>query len=249
MSRQKSTLLAGVIAGALLLAQAGAVWLVLNAGLENASGWGIALLFVTLALWTGVITAAAVMGAQQVLLRGVEDACGRLEAARSSAHVGLLAAAPTLDLLGRTLRRQNAHLAELRDNLLAGAAAGGAPGGAVVQAHRLARAAGTAAGLLRSNSEVLRLVDTLEDWLTATRSRHETVRERAVELRELLERLPATAAMATPTDGDPVFGFAVADGAPPADGDAYAHLPPALRQRLLGQVPTEERDDEDIDRN
>ncbi len=238
MHRRKPTQLFAAVAGGLLLAEAGTIVLALQCGARLGDGWLVLAAALALGLWTFLLAIALVSWAQHLLLRGVDAACGRLEAARSSAHVEILAAVPTLDLLGRALRRQDANLVELRDTLLAVTLAGR---GQVPSAGgtKLARAAGLAAGALRTNADNLRLLESLEDWIVAARSRQEEVRELTTELRAALERVPEPV-LARREAGDPVFGYSVADGAPAADEDELAMLPPALRERLRGAAPWDE---------
>ncbi len=246
MPRHRTSLLFLVSAGAIGVAEVGA-WMVatqfvatpMDVGLSALAG--VAILLSTLLLASGVT-----MGAQYLLLRGVDEACAKLETARSKAHVEVLAAAPTLELLGRALRRQNEHLGELRDSLLAGVVTGGKIGVAANGAA-LARAAGTAAGLVRSSADTLRLVEALDEWIGAARSRQEMVRRLTAELREALERLPVP-----PTkreEPDPVFGFGLAEDSPAFDPGAWAELPEPLRQRLRGSSGRTGSEEGDAERN
>ncbi len=240
MHLRKPSQLFVAVAGALLLAEAGTVLLAMQVGFGRVDGWLLGLAVVASLVWTFLLAAVLAGWAQHLLLRGVDAACERLERARSSAHVELLTAMPTLDLLGRTLRRQESTLDELRAALLSGAVRGRS-GTPVIDGTRLARAAGLAAGAWRTNADGVRLCETLEEWLVAVRARQEDVRERTAEVRATLERLPAPV-IAEAEAGDPVIGYSVAAEAPAAEGDDWATLPPALRARLRGSAPWSEDD-------
>lgn len=233
MSRRKSSLLFSAVVGAMSLAEAVAVVLVAQVDWHAAEPVVVAVVLIALLLWTVLLAAALVTCAQHLLIAGVGASYARFEEARMSAHRTLLSAAPTVELLGRALRRQEAPLGELRDALLACAVAGG-PRTAAATGARLARAAGVAAGLQRMNQDTLRMAAVLEDWVDVARSRQDEVRGRADELREHLETLPAPVAT-TEESADPVFGYGLAASAPAAADDVWANLPEALRQRLRGQ--------------
>lgn len=231
MPRHRTSLLFIYSAGAIGLAEVGA-WMLATQFVETPMDGGLAALAgVAILLSTLVLASALTIGAQHLLLRGMEEACAKLETARSRAHVEVLAVAPTLELLGRALRRQNENLGALRDSLLAGVITGGKIG-VPASGATLARAAGTAAGLVRSSADTLRLVATLDEWIGAARSRQELVRRLTAELRETLDRLPVP-----PTkreESDPVFGFGLAEDSPSFDARGWAELPEPLRERLRG---------------
>lgn len=237
MHHRKDTLLFLAGAGAILLAEAVTVVLSVQVAASAHDPWALALAGAILAFWSLVLVCAFVAVARHLLLAGVDCACDRLDAARTSAHVGLLSAAPMLDLLSRSLYRNNRALAELRELLLAGVAngRGGAP---VPDGARLMRAAGLASGLLRNGTAELRLVDKLDDWLVDARARHETVRNCATELRDALERVPAEIAAKAPEPAaDPVFGYGLAPEAMAAGDGGFADLPEPLKARLRGAAP------------
>ncbi len=243
MNRRKHPLLLVAVAGAILLAEAATVGVAVQidfAHLDLGMAALVLLVLVGGALLLGTFVASV---AQRVLLGGVDDACTRLESARASAHLEVLSAVPTVDLLARALRRQEGHFSELRDTLLAVAANRRSEGG-TGNSFRFARAAGLAAGMARANADSVRLAGVLEDWIAAARARHEEVRGLAAELRTALEIFPEASAEAKPA-ADPVFGYSVAEGSPAFSADAWAELPEALRVRLTGSIP----DDGTTERN
>jgi hypothetical protein len=247
MNRRKHPLLFVAVAGAILLAEVATLGVAGQVDFAHFDGWTAAFLLVVLVGGALLLGALVVTLAERVLLGGIEDACTRLEAARASAHLEVLSAVPTVDLLARALRRQEGHFGELRDTLLA-VATNPRGEGVAGNSFRVARAAGLAAGNARANTDSVRLVDVLEDWIAGARARQEEVRGLTAELRTTLEILPAAAPGAREA-ADPIFGYSVAEGSPLPDDDALAALPPALRARLLGSMADTENEEDGSGRN
>ena len=219
----------------MVLAEAIAVLLVGQIEWRSAGALTVGMAVFAMLLWTALLAAGVVALARHLLVAGLGDACSRLEAARRSVDGDVVTAAATLERLGESLRRQEAPLTELRECLLASAGAT-KPREAAAEMMRAARAAGLAAGLLRLSTESLRLVDVLETWLAAARSRQDELGDRTAELRERLEHLPAPASCEAASP-DSECGYGLAEGAPAASDDAWSALPPALQERLRGSSP------------
>ena len=245
MRRRKYSLLFAAVVGAIGVAEAFAVVVVGQVEWRTAGLVDTGLAVFALLLWTVLLGVALAAWVQHLLGAGVGEAFARLEVTRRTAHIAVLGGAPTIELLGKSLRRQEAPLGELRDSLLACAMAHH-PGESAETRARLARAAGVAAGVLRMNTDSLRLIAQLEDWVAAAGERLDEVRERFAELRDSLERLPSPVLAAA---ADPVSGYGVAARAPAAE-DRWESLPEALQERLRGSSPRwRDGGDSELDRN
>ncbi len=246
MRRRKSLLLIGLVAGGLLLAEAGTLALAAQVAWAGA---GLAVrIFAVLAavLWTILLAAGLVGWVRRLLFAGMVDASDRLEAARSAVQVGFLGATPTIQMLSRAVERQDASIAELRNLLLASAITGKGEGSGT-NSLQLARAAGLAAGILAANGNLRRLVVTLENWVVSARSRQEVLRGRTEDLRRCFENLPR-ALVADGRSGPPERGYAAVDDSPWSDEEPDA-LPESLKRRLRGLDCWSPSGDEDADRN
>lgn len=244
MHRRKSLFLLGSVAGGLLLAEAGALALVVQVDWEHADAT-LAVLSVTAALlWTFLLATGLVSLARHLLFSGMLEASARMESARASAHVGLLGAEPTIRMLGQAVEQQEAGLKELRDTLFA-AAITEKIGATSFSGTQVARGAGRAAGLLQASANIRRLVVTLENWVVAARNRQESLRDRTAELRRCFESLPRPAA---PVVDETPTGYAAvcrADGSDEPEDD----LPAVLKQRLRGIDCWSPRGESEPDRN